>query len=217
MEQFWCWTYRNYILVLVLFLFLYVFGAILAPIFMHSGLEIPAKLLYGFYSTTCHQFAYRSWFLFGEQAYYPRSIAGVPGYQTYQASTSLDPQDQFAAREFLGNEDLGHKTALCQRDIAIYSALMLVGVFFILSQRKTQPISILLWVLIGMVPIAIDGFTQFGGSGFPILTMLPLRESNPFFRTMTGFLFGFTSGMYLFPKLEYTFGLLRDNSNCKDV
>jgi len=39
----------------------------LAPIFMHFGLELPAKFIYFIYSYTCHQFAHRSLHIFDYQ------------------------------------------------------------------------------------------------------------------------------------------------------
>ena len=38
-----------------------------------------ANVVYKMYSPLCHQWAFRSFFLFGEQAYYPHAAAGIPG------------------------------------------------------------------------------------------------------------------------------------------
>jgi uncharacterized membrane protein len=57
-----------------------------------------------------------------------------------------------------------------------------------------------------MVPIGLDGFSQLF-SQIPIAfiqTYLPYRESTPILRTLTGFLFGFTTAWFMFPLIEET-------------
>jgi uncharacterized membrane protein len=95
---------------------------------MRFGLPIAGKVIYGIYRNFCHQFAFRSWFLFGEQAYYP--ISSVNGIQTYQKEFSLSPNDLFAAQAVLGNEKAGYKLAFCQRDLAMYAAMLIFGIFY---------------------------------------------------------------------------------------
>jgi uncharacterized membrane protein len=59
-----------------------------------------------------------------------------------------------------------------------------------------------LWVIVGLIPIAIDGFSQIPGlsTGWP--SWFPIRESTPFLRLMTGTLFGGTTALYMFPLME---------------
>jgi uncharacterized membrane protein len=57
-----------------------------------------------------------------------------------------------------------------------------------------------------VVPIGLDGFTQLFSqipSAF-IQSILPYRESTPFLRVLTGFLFGFTTAWFMFPLIEET-------------
>jgi len=122
-DRFSRWFSRHYMVLLNGFTFLYLFFALLAPSFMKIGWERPAKIIYKIYSPLCHQLAFRSFFLFGEQPYYPRELAGVEGVITYGQATGLNENDVQAARNFLGNESLGYKMALCQRDMAIYGAI----------------------------------------------------------------------------------------------
>jgi len=75
-DRFTHWFSRRYLLVLNLFIFLYVGIPFLAPIFMQAGLPALAKPIYTVYGAVCHQMAFRSWFLFGEQPVYPRVAAG---------------------------------------------------------------------------------------------------------------------------------------------
>jgi uncharacterized membrane protein len=196
------WISKNYIHVFNLLLFLYFGLSFLAPMLMKAGAVVPAGLIYRIYSPLCHQLAYRSWFLFGEQAFYPRALAGVPGVLTYEQVTNQDSTDVYAGRAFLGNESVGYKGALCQRDVAMYFSLWLFGVVFWITKRRIRPLPWYLWVLVGLVPIGIDGFSQLPSVISSLPSWLPIRESNPFLRTVTGSLFGIMTAWYLFPLIE---------------
>jgi uncharacterized membrane protein len=79
---------RHWLRYLLLFFGLYVSFSFLTPVMMHFGLTGPARVLYTLYSPFCHQFAFRSLFLFGEQTTYPRAITGasqVP-FEVYAAT-----------------------------------------------------------------------------------------------------------------------------------
>ena len=90
--------------------------------------------------------------------------------------------------------------ALCERDVAIYGGILLFGLIFGLTGRRIKPLPWYLWLLIGMVPIAVDGFSQLLSQ--PPLNFFPYRESTPLLRTITGFLFGFTTAWFGFPIVE---------------
>lgn len=197
------WFSNHYMYLVIGFLFLYVGLNFLAPALMKIGLQAPARVIYRVYSPLCHQLAYRSFFLFGEQSYYPSQLAGIDGLITYGQASGLNENDVAAARNFLGNEFMGYKTSLCQRDIAIYSALLLFGLIFSFSGRKIKPLPWYFWFLIGIGPIGLDGFTQLlSQTGLGIFAWIPLRESTPLFRVATGFLFGLASAWFGFPYLE---------------
>ena len=202
------WLSRHYLTLFNLILFVYVGLPFAAPVLMKNGQTIPAKAIYTLYSPFCHQLAFRSFFLFGEQPYYPRSLAGVNG-TTYEAIMGLNPianekTDAFIldARNFLGNETVGYKVAICERDIAMYGSLLLFGLVYGLTGKRMKQVPWYLWLLIGLVPIAVDGFSQLPGllSGLP--AFLPDRESTPFLRVLTGGLFGFFTAWYLYPMIE---------------
>jgi len=202
-DRFSRWFSNHYMVLLNLFAFFYVFMAIFAPMLMKIGWERPAKAIYTVYRPLCHQLAFRSFFLFGEQPFYPRELAGVQDMITYGQATGLDENDIQSARNFLGNEDLGYKIALCQRDIAIYGAIFVFGLIFAISGKKIKPLPWYLWILIGLGPIGLDGFTQLlSQTGFGIFSWLPLRESTPFLRVFTGLCFGLATAWFGFPYLE---------------
>src|SRR5258708_1914752 len=72
---------RRWLTVLLLVITLYVGLPFVAPTLMHFGLTGPASFLYTAYSPLCHQLAFRSLFLFGQQPVYPRTAANVPVIQ----------------------------------------------------------------------------------------------------------------------------------------
>ncbi|NOY99881.1 MAG: DUF2085 domain-containing protein [Chloroflexi bacterium] len=203
-DRFSDWISRHYLAVINFFLLLYVGLPFLAPALMKVGATAPANVIYRVYSPLCHQLGFRSWFLFGEQPVYPRVAAGVEGYETFGRATGIDEEDLWAARAFTGNEILGYKTALCQRDVALYGAMLLFGLIFALTGRRIRPLHWALWILIGIGPIGLDGFSQLiSQMRIPaLLSILPYRESTPFLRTLTGFLFGFSTAWFGFPYVE---------------
>jgi uncharacterized membrane protein len=173
----------------------------------------------------CHQLASRSFFLFGEQIAYPRELAGssltpfeayMPGLPEF-AEASPDPAQWstflWPARRFVGNEQMGFKMALCQRDIGIYLAILIGGLIYGLLRRRgpVRPMPFWLFLLVGIVPIGLDGFSQlfsqlFTGLGMESLAQLvPLRESTPLLRSLTGMLLGLSIVWLVYPRLDEQF------------
>jgi len=199
------WLSKHYMLIFNTFLAIYVGLPFLAPVLMRTGLPGPAKVIYTIYSPLCHQLTYRSWFLFGEQAYYPRSLAHIPGVMTYEDISGKSGDDILDARSFIGNDVVGYKVALCERDIAIYGSLLMFGLFFAVTGNRIKPVHWYLWAILGVIPIALDGLTQLSSLLLQIFPAWFLqRESTPFLRTLTGGLFGLFTAWYLFPVIGET-------------
>jgi uncharacterized membrane protein len=198
------WLSRHWLALVNLMFFLYIGLPFLAPVLMKAGATVPANVIYTAYSPLCHELGFRSFFLFGEQPYYPRAAAGMPDVIHFGQATGLDENDLFAARSFTGNEQLGYKVAICERDVAIYLAILFFGLLFGLTGRRLKPLHWALWLLIGIGPIGLDGFSQlFSQLNLPFLTtILPYRESTPFLRVLTGALFGFTTAWFGLPYVE---------------
>lgn len=222
---------RRWLLFLNLLVALYVGLPMLAPVLMQAGLTGPARLIYTMYSPMCHQLASRSFFLFGEQPAYPRAIAGssltpieayMPGIPEF-AGASTDPAGWatfiMPARQFIGNAQMGYKMALCQRDISLYLGILAGGlVYGVLARRRAiRPMPFWLFILIGLMPIALDGFSQlfsqfFVGSSVEALARLfPLRESSPLLRSVTGLLFGLSIVWLVYPRLDFQFSEMADD------
>lgn len=188
-----------------------------APVAMHYGANGFANAIYTIYSPVCHQFSFRSWFLYGAQPAYPRARAGVQNMKPFEFFASqepyfngvdvstLDARLTIAAKGFVGSERMGYKFAFCERDFAIYAALALFGfTFFVLQKLGVKVPALPFWayLLIAIAPIGLDGFSQlfanppFNGFG---LAVYPIRESTPFLRTLTGGLFGLGNGWLAYP------------------
>lgn len=217
---------RNWLGVALTMLGIYIALPFAAPTLMKLGAEGPARAIYFIYGPFCHQFAFRSFFLYGEQYAYPRYNTGselIP-FETYvkdlpefQPDRVMDvagrlvpigdiydfsPAFQFASRDFLGNPQMGYKVTLCARDITIYSAMFLAGLLYRHPpiRRRLRPAPILLYALLGLGPIAIDGFSQM--LGYPPFNLWPPRETLPIFRVLTGAAFGVMNIWLGFPYLE---------------
>ena len=194
---------RHWLLYLNLLVLLYVGLPFLAPVFMQIGATGPAHVIYTFYSALCHQLGFRSFFLFGENATYPRAV--------FQQYTGISGDDLFGARAFLGNATLGYKVAFCERDVAIYGAVLLGGLIYVIPavRRRLGPMPWLAYAIIGVVPMAIDGFwqllSQYPYNLLPLFNLLPYHESTAFLRVLTGGLFGLANAWLALPYLKVSF------------
>lgn len=204
------WIAKRYLLLLNLFMLLYAGLPLLAPTFMYIGWETPANIIYRVYKPLCHQFGFRSFFLFGEQPFYPAAEAQMEGYKTFEEATGIvgvsDPysMSRFDARNYIGDATVGYKTALCERDLAIYLAIFIFGVIYSVTGRKLKSLPWLLWLLLAIAPVGLDGFSQlFSQFNWDWLSsILPYRESTPYLRVLTGALFGFFTAWFAYPNIE---------------
>src|SRR5215208_1576946 len=209
-DRFMYWISRHYLALVNGFMLLYFGLAMLAPVLMEVGATLPANVIYTIYKPLCHQFGFRSFFLFGEQPYYPLPEAGLQNVKTFDQITGFvdlenpSAYSRFQARQFVGDETVGYKMALCERDMAIYGAIVLFGLVYAATGRRIKPLHWLLWMLIGIGPIGLDGFSQlFSQMNWSFLaSILPYRESTPFLRVLTGALFGFTTAWFAYPYME---------------
>lgn len=203
---------RNWLNIALVVVGIYAALPFVAPTLMHLGLTGPGRVLYTLYSPFCHQFAFRSFFLYGEQPVYPRANTGTDfkPFETYASEipefANVDINNwiqlQLASRAFLGNERMGYKTTLCERDVSIYLALFTGMLIYSIPVVRTRvrPVPLWLYVLLGLGPIGIDGFSQL--LGYPPFNLWPPRETLPLFRVVTGAFFGFMNAWLGLPYLE---------------
>lgn len=162
---------------------MYVFLPFLAPLLLQGGFTTPANLIYTAYSYACHQLPGHSYFLFGDTF--------VPSAAALEAAGMHAGPNLFAQRAFIGNESVGYKVALCQRDIAIYASIVVGGILFAGFRNRLHSPTIRLYLLF-LIPIALDGGTQ----------LIGLRESNWWLRTLTGALFGAATVWLVYPYVQ---------------
>lgn len=182
LTRFVYWLARHWLAVFNTLAGLYITGALLPPVLAKAGVTGPANLLYTLYSAVCHQYPFRSWFLFGSQFAYPLTAPIPVG-------------EMNAMRHFIGNHVSGYKIALCQRDVAIYSIIFLTGLVYACVRTKKHWRAWPIWAyfVFGIAPMMLDGGIQW----ISYLAWKPLHlipqpfETIPLMRTITGALFGF--------------------------
>ncbi len=196
------WFARHWLAFINTIIAIYLGLPLLAPVLMVNGLNGPASVIYRVYQFACHQLPQRSYFLFGPQVVYSLQelnelagtdqLAGYPLYGEY--------------REFAGNEQVGFKVALCQRDIAIYGSMLACGLMFSLVRKRVRPIPLWVYLAVGLGPMALDGGSQL------LSYMLPgwmpggvPRESTWLLRAITGALFGWATMWLALPYLQESF------------
>jgi len=192
----------------------------LAPVAMHSGWTRLANAIYFTYSFLCHQYANRSFFLFGPKVMYAHTEL-LP----YAANIGT----WWGLRAFRGAPGLGYKVAWSDRMVWMYGSIFAAGLLFALVRRKVRPLPWLAFVLL-LAPLALDGGTHFisdlfgVGQGFrytngwlAVLTgnALPAYfyvgnapgSFNFLMRFITGVISGLAIVWFVYPRLQRALGL----------
>jgi uncharacterized membrane protein len=165
----------------------------LAPLFMHLGLELPARAIYLVYQPTCHQLPERSLFLFGPQGAY--SVAELEAENAIPPGSSLPQRGML---RYVGNPEIGYKAAICERDVAIYGSILLGGLlygvargFFARRGQRVPKLPVKVYLIL-LIPMVVDGVTQLTG----------LRESTWQLRIVTGMLVGLATVWLAYPHID---------------
>lgn len=210
-DRFVFWLSQHWLAVFNVLALIYVGLPILAPILVYLGFEKPAIAIHVIYRPLCHQMPHRSWFLFGPQfAYTLEELAAYTGIEPL--ATSSETAFFLRAAIGYGTESLGYKTAICQRDIAIYGMIFLAGLLYAMGRRRVRPLAWWVYVL-GLLPMAADGGYQLLSAVVPLLLPgLPISpyESTPLMRTITGALFGLVTVWLAYPYIQETMDEFRE-------
>lgn len=216
-DRFALWISRHWLALFIIVYGAWVLAPFSTPILMVSGATGAARAVYFFYSFFCHQLPERSFFFFGPQPMY-----------SYAQIKAVWPLDGFEGlRQFIGNPAMGYKMAWSDRMISFYGSAWVGGLIFGLWRNKIKSLPAIVWFLVGIVPVGLDGVTHMlndimagtGGAGFrdtnywlQALTgnALPqwfyvgdaLGSFNSDMRWITGILFGLTTVWLLFPYLQ---------------
>ncbi|MGE5140318.1 MAG: DUF2085 domain-containing protein [Rudaea sp.] len=177
---------QHWLLLAASFLFLFSTLPFVAPLLAVNGFEGPAQIIYTAYAFTCHQLAYRSFFLSGQQLAY--SVGDLQSL----LHVSNAATDVFYWRGIQGSTILGYKVAYCERDVAIYSSMFLASLVYAVVRSRLPRLNWRVYVAFGIVPILVDGGTQ----------LVMLRESDPFLRVITGVLFGVLTVWLIYPYVD---------------
>ncbi len=190
----------------------------LAPVAMKAGWVQLANAIYFVYGFLCHQFANRSFFLFGPKWMYA---------YTELLPYASDANTWWGLRAFRGTPELGYKIAWSDRMVWLYGMIFVGGLVYALLRRWIRPLSPWLFIAL-LVPLAIDGGTHvisdlFGvGQGFrytndwlAALTNNALPSSfyvgnapgsfNFLMRLFTGVLSGAVIVWFTYPRLDAAF------------
>lgn len=238
---------RHWLLIVGILVGIYASLPFITPALMEIGFT-PARVLYTLYAPFCHQFGFRSFFVFGDQFTYPRAIVGTENvpFETYavnepeflasydyyyrryhndqppsqpvtaeELATTFTPWFQFASKDFIGSQTMGYKTTLCIRDVSIYAAIFLGIVIYSrpFVRRRIRPVPLILYLLLGVVPIGLDGGSQL--LGYPPFNLWPPRETLPIYRVITGALFGIMTAWLALPYFDASMRETRYNLEAK--
>lgn len=205
------WLTRHWLAVINVALVIYIGLPFLAPVLEETGHPGPAQAIYTIYRTTCHELPQRSYFLYGEKTVY--SLNGLVD------RVGLDNLPGFPfPNSFIGNYAVGYKVALCQRDLAIYGSLLFSGLAFSLVRSRVRPLPFWAYILIGVIPIGLDGGSQFISYLLPaFVPNIPIepRESTWVLRTITGALFGLATAWLAFPNLQSAFAEIAEQAEVR--
>jgi uncharacterized membrane protein len=202
------WLSKHWLAVCNAFAFLYVGLPALAPVLMYLGAEWPATIIYAMYRPLCHQLPQRSFFLFGPQLTY--TVQEL----IERAGTSIDLGT--ATRAFVGNQAVGYKVGLCQRDSSIYGAILLFGLIYGAFRRRRKISSLPVWayIVFGVVPMLLDGGYQFISYIVPLFwpdgPIMP-HETTVEMRVITGALFGLATVWLAYPIVQETMEEMRQS------
>ncbi len=222
---------RNWLRPVLLLLFLYISLPWLAPTLAKLGLPGPADFIYTLYSPFCHQFAFRSPFVFGEQAFYPRAAAGtayLPFEQfaansdafleQYQRWSSLNSGSRGAppgsaedlgrfsvAQQFAARHFTGDETMGYKTSLCARDLAIYSMIFVggLIYRRYRWQIRPLPFWLYLIVGLGPVGLDGFSQLlSYPPFEFWPVRETTPLLRIVTGGLFGLMSAWLGFPYIE---------------
>jgi uncharacterized membrane protein len=211
-DRFVLWLSKRWLVVVNAAASVYVGLPLAAPALMYLGLVWPARLLHAVYKPLCHQLPQRSFFLFGPRLTYR--------FEELALLLGAELTDNPWSGAFAGEPSVGYKTALCQRDMAIYGTILVAGLAFgvIGRKRRVRPMPVWAYIIVGVLPMLIDGGFQW--ISYALATLLPSlgvipHETTPVFRVATGSLFGMSTVWLAYPHVADTMEEVRESLEAK--
>ncbi len=176
--------------------------AILAPVFATAGVDYFAAVIYNFTKPLCHQYIYRSYCIFNSngtlsvEECIPKSEENASFVQTKFSGRVSNLSKFVYRREDVGVNrseyverygKRGYKFAVCARDLFQYAGLLVAAIAYIPLRKHVKSLPSTLYIVIAVIPLAIDGTGQ----------MIGLWESLNVMRAITGFIAGTVLGYYI--------------------
>ena len=170
------------------YIYLFFAGLLAIPMFLTPFLFYNSPNIFNsihtIYSPLCHQLTSRSFCFFPKKA----SVEDC-----YSSSEFKSSKERVVIKEGVK----GYKFPVCSRDVGFYLALFIGGLYYTPSnsnKRESKQNSLVktpppIFLIIAILPLALDGMTQFIG----------LRESTNSIRLITGIIAGFVVPFYLIP------------------
>ena len=154
-------VFRNWIPILLTLFALFNLLPILAPIAMQAGLAPVGNLIYDLYgSLISHQYANRSFFLFGDKIMYEAHELPIE-------FTGEFLPDTLALKAFRGSPEFGWKLAWSDRLVAMFGSMLVVFVAYTLRKWRNFP----LWLGVLLVlPLILDGATHLASDSASVIS-----------------------------------------------
>lgn len=222
---------RNWLKIIMVILGIYVTMPWVAPTLAKLGLDSAANAIYTFYSPFCHQFAFRSIFLYGEQPVYPRGAADtnwkpfeeyavesdafIHEYQYWYtfyrqgnnpAPPTIDDLQEFSvAQQIAARHFIGDETVGYKTTLCARDVAIYTMIFVggLIYWRFRWRIRPLPFLLYVFVGLGPIGLDGFSQLlSYPPFEFWAVRETEPIFRLVTGGIFGLMSAWLGFPYIE---------------
>jgi len=177
----------RYYLLYMSAVFIWLLFLIAPTYFAIAGQRNVADALYASHVPFCHQMPERSLCIFSKGGSY-----WVGDCVPKNAEVQYSGLNQYSNRYhvILSNGAIGYEFGEDARNTAIYFGLLFGGLLFPLTRNaSSDKLPRLRWLLLALIPIALDGTTQLAG----------LRESTNILRILTGGITGIALSFYLIP------------------
>jgi uncharacterized membrane protein len=167
-------VFRNWLPILCVLFALFNILPLVAPLAMQLGIEPVGNALYDLYGGfISHQYANRSFFLFGTKIMYEPAELPI-------ALQGAFLHDALALKAFRGSPELGWKLAWSDRLVAMYGSMLVVLLVF--AVRRWQHFPLWLGVLL-VLPLIVDGATHLASDSASVLS--GWRYDNAWLATLT--------------------------------
>ncbi|MBI5046760.1 DUF2085 domain-containing protein [Candidatus Micrarchaeota archaeon] len=173
------------------------------PLLAIYGINSASQVIYASDSTMCHQLPQRSFCVF-------TGNYGVRfGNCINDNNETLAGRDVFSGRPHMivSPSEVGYAFGQCARNTSIYFFMLFGAIIFpIFRKTDSKNVPSLIWLILAITPIGIDGTTQLIANiidwHYYWLSFIGLHESTNVLRVITGGIAGFAVSFYAIPILN---------------